>query len=56
MKKAVCTILKKRKEEYYNYVKNGFMDEGQLKDTLLELDKQLYSLEELELGVPAFKK
>lgn len=52
MKNAVCTILKQRKEEYHEYNSNGHIDDGQLKDALLELDKQLYALDELELGVP----
>ena len=56
MKNAVCTILKQRKDEYHEYNANGLIDDGQLKDALVELDKQLYALDELELGVPEFKK
>jgi hypothetical protein len=56
MKNAVCTIIKQRKDEYHEYNKNGHIDDDQLKEVLMELDKQLYALDELELGVPEFKK
>ena len=54
MKKAVCTILEERKHEYEQYHKDGFIDDHQLKTSLMGLDERIFAVENLKMGLPEF--